>query len=89
MLERFVRLNASRTTPGSGLGLSPVAAVAKLYGASLTLGDNAPGLRVYGDPPFLRVATPWPTHPRDRVRRQAHWIKTHRGRARGAAGSRR
>ncbi len=46
VLERFVRLDASRTTPGSGLGLSLVAAVAKLHGASLTLGDNAPGLRV-------------------------------------------
>ncbi len=46
VLERFVRLDASRTTPGSGLGLSLVAAVAKLHGASLTLGDNAPGLSV-------------------------------------------
>jgi signal transduction histidine kinase len=40
VLERFVRLDSSRTTPGSGLGLSLVAAVAKLHGASLTLGDN-------------------------------------------------
>jgi signal transduction histidine kinase len=46
VLERFVRLDSSRTTPGSGLGLSLVAAVAKLHGASLTLGDNAPGLCV-------------------------------------------
>jgi len=46
VLERFVRLDASRTAPGSGLGLSLVAAVAKLHGASLTLGDNAPGLCV-------------------------------------------
>lgn len=46
VLERFVRLDSSRTTPGSGLGLSLVAAVAKLHGASLTLGDNAPGLSV-------------------------------------------
>ena len=46
VLERFVRLDGSRTTPGSGLGLSLVAAVAKLHGASLTLGDNAPGLCV-------------------------------------------
>ena len=46
VLERFVRLDGSRTTPGSGLGLSLVAAVAKLHSASLTLGDNAPGLRV-------------------------------------------
>jgi signal transduction histidine kinase len=46
VLERFVRLDASRTTHGSGLGLSLVAAVARLHGASLILGDNAPGLRV-------------------------------------------
>jgi signal transduction histidine kinase len=32
--------------PAAGLGLSLVAAVAKLHGASLTLGDNAPGLCV-------------------------------------------
>ncbi|MDQ3774999.1 MAG: sensor histidine kinase [Pseudomonadota bacterium] len=46
VLERFVRLDGSRTTPGSGLGLSLVAAVAQHHGASLTLGDNAPGVRV-------------------------------------------
>ncbi|MFI4986722.1 MAG: sensor histidine kinase [Alphaproteobacteria bacterium] len=46
VLERFVRLDASRTSPGSGLGLSLVAAVAKLHHASLRLADNAPGLCV-------------------------------------------
>jgi signal transduction histidine kinase len=46
VLERFVRLDDSRGTPGSGLGLSLVAAVAKLHGATLELGDNAPGLKV-------------------------------------------
>jgi signal transduction histidine kinase len=46
VLERFVRLDVSRTTPGSGLGLSLVAAVAKLHRASLVLGDNGPGLKV-------------------------------------------
>jgi signal transduction histidine kinase len=46
VLERFVRLDASRTSPGSGLGLSLVAAVAKLHRAALRLEDNAPGLRV-------------------------------------------
>ncbi|MBO6787089.1 MAG: HAMP domain-containing protein [Rhodospirillales bacterium] len=46
VLNRFVRLESSRSTPGSGLGLSLVAAVAKLHGAKLTLGDNAPGLQV-------------------------------------------
>lgn len=46
VLQRFVRLDASRQRPGTGLGLSFVAAVARLHGASLRLGDNAPGLRV-------------------------------------------
>lgn len=43
--ERFYRGDASRGTPGVGLGLSLVAAVAKLHGGNLTLTDNAPGLR--------------------------------------------
>lgn len=46
VLERFVRLEASRSRPGSGLGLSLVAAVAKLHGGSVRLEDNGPGLRV-------------------------------------------
>ncbi len=46
VLSRFVRLEQSRSTPGSGLGLSLVSAVCKLHGAALTLGDNAPGLSV-------------------------------------------
>jgi len=46
VLQRFVRLDESRGTPGSGLGLSLVAAVAKLHGARLELADNEPGLRV-------------------------------------------
>ena len=46
VLDRFVRLEASRHTPGSGLGLSLVRAVAQLHNAALTLGDNEPGLRV-------------------------------------------
>lgn len=46
VLERFVRLDAARTRPGSGLGLSLVAAVARLHEARLSLEDNAPGLAV-------------------------------------------
>ena len=42
--ERFYRLEASRSTPGSGLGLSLVAAVVELHGGHLELGDNEPGL---------------------------------------------
>ena len=45
VLQRFVRLEASRHTPGSGLGLSLVAAVARLHRARLVLADNNPGLR--------------------------------------------
>ncbi len=44
-VERFVRLEASRTQPGSGLGLSLAAAVATLHGGTLQLGDGHPGLR--------------------------------------------
>ncbi|MBM3584841.1 MAG: HAMP domain-containing histidine kinase [Alphaproteobacteria bacterium] len=44
-VERFVRLDASRSTPGSGLGLSLVATVARLHRGALCLEDNAPGLR--------------------------------------------
>jgi signal transduction histidine kinase len=46
VLDRFVRLEASRSEPGSGLGLSLVAAVARLHGGTLRLEDNEPGLRV-------------------------------------------
>lgn len=46
ILDRFYRGEASRSTPGSGLGLSLVAAVAGLHGASIYLGDNGPGLIV-------------------------------------------
>jgi signal transduction histidine kinase len=43
--QRFYRLESSRSTPGSGLGLSLVKAVAKLHRAELLLEDNAPGLK--------------------------------------------
>jgi hypothetical protein len=43
--RRFYRLETSRSTPGSGLGLSLVLSVAKLHGGRLELEDNAPGLR--------------------------------------------
>lgn len=46
VLSRFVRLEASRNAPGSGLGLSMVAAVLRHHGGSVDLGDAAPGLRV-------------------------------------------
>ena len=46
VFERLYRLDASRSTPGSGLGLSLVAAVAVLHDIQVTLADNQPGLRV-------------------------------------------
>jgi signal transduction histidine kinase len=44
-VERFVRLEQSRSQPGSGLGLSLASAVARLHGGELKLEDNRPGLK--------------------------------------------
>ncbi len=46
VLRRFYRREQSRSTPGNGLGLSLVAAIAKYHGAVLVVGDNSPGLEV-------------------------------------------
>jgi len=46
VFRRLYRLERERSTPGSGLGLSLVAAIAELHGAAVELSDNAPGLRV-------------------------------------------
>jgi signal transduction histidine kinase len=46
VVERFYRGDASRGTPGVGLGLSLAQAVAKLHGSALELYDQGPGLRV-------------------------------------------
>lgn len=54
VLERFVRLDASRHQPGSGLGLSLVRAVANLHHAALELSDHHPGLKVTLRFPVLR-----------------------------------
>ncbi len=54
VFKRFYRLERSRRTPGNGLGLSLVAAVARLHGASIDLLDNAPGLK-------FRLRFPRPT----------------------------
>ena len=45
VFKRFYRLERSRRTPGNGLGLSLVAAVARLHGAGIEMVDNAPGLK--------------------------------------------
>jgi signal transduction histidine kinase len=49
--ERFFRADSARTTPGSGLGLSLVRAVAALHRGQAVLGETHPG----ADPPGLRV----------------------------------
>ena len=46
ILRRFYRLDQSRSTPGAGLGLAMVAAIASMHGAKLSIEDNKPGLRV-------------------------------------------
>ncbi len=54
--ERFFRGEAARHTPGSGLGLALVQAVAQLHGGTLRLGDAAPGLRATLVLPVLEQA---------------------------------
>lgn len=54
--RRFVRLDESRSTPGSGLGLALVVAVADLHDARMQLGDAQPGLRVQLDFLLANVA---------------------------------
>ena len=46
LFDRFYRLEASRTSPGSGLGLTLVAAIARLHEAAVEMSDAEPGLRV-------------------------------------------
>jgi signal transduction histidine kinase len=52
VLEPFVRLDGSRSTPGAGLGLSIVNSIARLHGARLSLEDAHPGLRAALDWPI-------------------------------------
>lgn len=46
VFQRFYRLEPERSSPGHGLGLSLVSAIADLHGATVTLVDNSPGLKV-------------------------------------------
>ena len=46
VLRRLYRLEKSRSTPGTGLGLSLVKAIADLHGADIELADNRPGLTI-------------------------------------------
>ena len=56
VLKRFYRAEQSRTSPGSGLGLSLVAAVARLHGFALRIGEGRPGCRVEIRAPATRRA---------------------------------
>lgn len=66
VLRPFYRLEASRTTPGTGLGLSLVAAIAGMHGARVELSDNSPGL-------CIRLTFPVPSMQTDEV----SWWNTH------------
>jgi signal transduction histidine kinase len=55
VFDRFVRLEGSRSTPGNGLGLSLVRAVARLHAGACWLEDNEPGLRAVLTVPLARV----------------------------------
>ena len=58
LFDRFYRPEASRTTPGSGLGLSLVKAIANLHNAKIALRDNNPGLSFEFQFPILKEPTP-------------------------------
>jgi signal transduction histidine kinase len=58
VFDRFVRLEGSRSTPGNGLGLSLVRAVARLHGGAAWLEDNDPGLRAVVALPLAAVLRP-------------------------------
>jgi len=62
VLRRFYRLERSRNSPGNGLGLSLVAAVANLHGAHLEMEDNSPGLRIELEFPVPERAVPQLLH---------------------------
>lgn len=62
-LSRLSRLDESRTTPGSGLGLSIVSAVTRAHGGTLTLADNRPGLKVVMALPAYPTASTRPDRP--------------------------
>ena len=58
VFQRLYRLDESRSTPGNGLGLSLVRAIADLHGAKIELQDRRPGLGVTVDFPALEQEAP-------------------------------
>lgn len=62
VVERFVRLEQSRSEPGSGLGLSLASAVARLHGGELKFEDNHPGLKAVLTLPRSGPLLQIPTH---------------------------
>ncbi|MEH3145095.1 MAG: HAMP domain-containing sensor histidine kinase [Methylobacterium frigidaeris] len=58
VLNRFVRLETARSRPGFGLGLSLVAAIARLHDGALLIEDNGPGLRAVLRLPAARSPAP-------------------------------
>ena len=60
VFQRLYRIDKSRTTPGNGLGLSLVKAIAELHRAEVILADNSPGLRVTIGFPMLVPARSGP-----------------------------
>ena len=67
VLDRFVRLEGSRSRPGSGLGLSLAAAVARMHGGTVELEDNQPGLRVRLTLPTAVDDRPQPLKPAELI----------------------
>lgn len=65
VFERFFRLETSRNTPGNGLGLSLVAAVAKLHHSQLELVDQTPGLGVIWRLPKINPLPPSQSIPKN------------------------
>jgi len=55
VFDRFVRLESSRSTPGNGLGLSLVRAVARMHGGEVWLEDNNPGLKAVLSLPVIKA----------------------------------
>jgi signal transduction histidine kinase len=58
VVERFYRIDQSRSVPGNGLGLSIVNAIAALHWGELRLEDAGPGLRAHLVLPRADVALP-------------------------------